>query len=127
LGLSRGCNFFFLLLFLFADLYRIENIGHFSSKKEDRGHLFFSYGFSGRIWKNVMGICGVRVESTHLLSWGYVLYVLNPPTCWDDVVSLGLHEWKGKTIKAYICRLVFDSSIYNIWRIRNALRHSNNP
>jgi hypothetical protein len=60
-------------------------------------------------------------------SWDYMVHVLNPPTCWDDVVSFGLHEWKGKTIKDYICRLVFDSSIYNIWRIRNALRHSNNP
>jgi hypothetical protein len=49
---------------------------------EDRDHLFFSCGFSGKIWKNVMGLCGV----------------LNPPTCWDDVVSLGLHG-RGKLRK----------------------------
>jgi len=78
---------------------------------EDRDHLFFSCGFSSRIWKHVMELCGV----------------LHPPTCWDDVVSLGLKEWRGKTMKAYICRLVFGSSIYNIWRTRNALRHGNNP
>jgi hypothetical protein len=29
-------------------------------------------------------------------------------------------------MKAYIYRLVFGSSIYNIWRTRNALRHGNN-
>jgi hypothetical protein len=53
--------------------------------------------------------------------------MLNPPTCWEDVVFLGLKEWKGKTMKAYLCRLVFASIIYNIWRNRNALRHNNNP
>jgi hypothetical protein len=30
-------------------------------------------------------------------------------------------------MKAYICRLVFGSSIYNIWRTRNTLKHENNP
>jgi hypothetical protein len=34
---------------------------------EDRDHLFFSCGFSGRIWKKVMGLYGACVESTHLL------------------------------------------------------------
>jgi hypothetical protein len=29
-------------------------------------------------------------------------------------------------MKAYLCRLVFASTIYNIWRNRNALRHNNN-
>jgi hypothetical protein len=29
-------------------------------------------------------------------------------------------------MKAYIFRVVFDSSVYNIWRTRNALRHENN-
>jgi hypothetical protein len=53
--------------------------------------------------------------------------VLNPPTCWEYVVSLGLEEWNGKTMKVYLWRLVFASTIYNIWRNRNALRHNNNP
>jgi hypothetical protein len=42
------------------------------------------------------------------------------------VVFLGLEEWKGKTMKAYLCQLVFASTIYNIWRNCNALRHNNN-
>ena len=37
-----------------------------------------------------------------------------------------MEEWKGKTMKTYLCRLVFASTIYNIWRNRNALRHNNN-
>jgi hypothetical protein len=39
------------------------------------------------------------------------------PTYWEDVVSLGLEEWKGKIMKAYLCRLVFVSTIYNIWSV----------
>jgi hypothetical protein len=49
--------------------------------------------------------------------------VLNPPTFWDDVVFMGLQQWGGKTMKAYFCRLVFGSTIYNIWKNKNALRH----
>jgi hypothetical protein len=29
-------------------------------------------------------------------------------------------------MKAYLCQLVFASTIYNIWRNRNALKHNNN-
>jgi hypothetical protein len=35
-------------------------------------------------------------------------------------------EWKGKTMKAYFWRLVFGSTIYNIWKNKNALRQGNN-
>jgi hypothetical protein len=52
--------------------------------------------------------------------------VLNPPTCWEDVVSFGLEEWRWKTLNAYLCRLVFASTIYNTWRNRKALKHNNN-
>jgi hypothetical protein len=43
------------------------------------------------------------------------------------LISLGLKEWRGKTMKTRLCRLVFGSIIYNIWRNRNTLRHGNNP
>jgi hypothetical protein len=39
---------------------------------------------------------------------------------------MGLQQWRGKTMKAYFCRLVFGSTIYNIWKNKNALRHGNN-
>jgi hypothetical protein len=29
-------------------------------------------------------------------------------------------------MKAYFCRLVFGSTIYNIWKNKNGLRHGNN-
>jgi hypothetical protein len=47
---------------------------------EDRDHLFFSCGFSSRIWKHVMELC----------------CVLNSPICWDDVVSLGCRSGGAK-------------------------------
>jgi hypothetical protein len=65
---------------------------------EDRDHLFFTCGYSSRIWQQVMILCSM----------------LNLPTCWKDVVFLGFEEWKGKTMNAYLCRLVFASTIYNI-------------
>lgn len=83
----------------------------FGIEDRDLRSFIFLLWVSGRIWKNVMET--------------YV--VLNPPTCWHDVVSLGLNEWRGKTMKAYIGSLVLGSSIYNIWRTGNALRHGNNP
>lgn len=78
---------------------------------KDRDHLFFSCGFSFQIWKHVIELC----------------CVLNPPISWNDVVSLGFQKWRSKTTKAYLCRLVFGSTIYNIWRNRNTLKHENNP
>jgi hypothetical protein len=102
------------------------------------GRKLLGWGFQGDVKCFFFADLGLKIEIIYSslvglvaefgkMSWGYMVHVLNPPTSWDDVVSLGLHEWKGKTIKAYICRLVFDSSIYNIWRTRNALRHGNNP
>jgi hypothetical protein len=41
----------------------------------------------------------------------------NPPGKWANTKSQKLRD---KTIKAYLCRLVFTSTIYNIWRNRNA-------
>jgi hypothetical protein len=66
---------------------------------EDKYHLFFACGYSSRIWQQVMILCSM----------------FNSPTCWEDVVSLGLEEWKGKTMKVYLCQLVFTSTIYIIF------------
>lgn len=53
--------------------------------------------------------------------------ILNPPTSWEDVVALKLQCWKEKTMKAYLCCLVLDSVVYNIWRNRNAFQNDNHP
>jgi hypothetical protein len=34
--------------------------------------------------------------------------MVDPPTEWDDVISLGLQQWRKKTLQANnLCRLVF--------------------
>lgn len=57
---------------------------------EDRDHFFFLCGFISSVWRHVMDLCKV----------------LNPPTNWDDVFYMGLQLWRGKTMKAYLCRMV---------------------
>jgi hypothetical protein len=52
---------------------------------------------------------------------------MNPPTCWIDIVSVGLQLWKGKTLRSHLCRLVLASEIYNLWKNRNALSHEDLP
>jgi len=36
-------------------------------------------------------------------------------------------EWKNKSLKANICRLVLSATVYNIWRNRNELKYGNHP
>jgi hypothetical protein len=78
---------------------------------EDRNHIFFQCGFSKRVWTASLSKCN---------------YV-NPPVLWDDVLSLGLQQWKKKTLLATLCRLTFGASIYHIWRTRNDIRHGGSP
>jgi len=35
----------------------------------------------------------------------------------------GCSSWKKKSMLGILCRLVFSSSVYNIWYARNAIRH----
>jgi tryptophan synthase beta subunit len=49
--------------------------------------------------------------------------VADPPVFWDDVIAIGLQNWRKKTLLAYVCRLAFGATIYHIWRNRNEIRH----
>ena len=50
------------------------------------------------------------------------------PTEWNDVISLGLQQWWKKTLHANnLCRLVFGSTVLNLWRNRNELQHGDHP
>jgi hypothetical protein len=66
---------------------------------------------------------------TKLLYWGFkgnvecVFLSIWEIIYFSHVVLVA--EWRGKTMKAYYCRLVFGSTIYNIWKNKNALRHGN--
>lgn len=51
----------------------------------------------------------------------------NPPLDWDDIASQGIQKWKGKSLRADICKLVFNALIYNIWRNRNETRYGSHP
>lgn len=54
-----------------------------------RDHMFFQCGFSKRIWREVLGKCLVK----------------DPYTDWEEIMSWGLKELKGRNMKATLCRL----------------------
>jgi hypothetical protein len=78
---------------------------------ESRGHLFFECGFSSRIWQAAMARC----------------FVEKPPLLWEDVLQLGCRNWKKKTLRDTLCRLALSSTVYNLWRARNEIKHSGQP
>lgn len=61
-----------------------------------REHLFFECSFTGRNWKEVMCWCMIP----------------NPKCCWDEVVSWGLHNLKGASVRAIICKLSWNAIMY---------------
>lgn len=65
------------------------------------------------------------------MSWGYVMCWIHPNALagmmWFLWVCMSGRGKPWKPIYIYICILEFGSSIYNIWRTRNALNHGNNP
>lgn len=78
---------------------------------ERRNHLLFSCGFSSRIWKSCMQMCNI----------------LNSPTSWDDMVSVGSTDWQEKTLLGTIYRLILSSTVYGIWRERNEIKFGGQP
>lgn len=78
---------------------------------EDRNHIFFQCSFSKRLWRNSMESCNV----------------VGPPLFWDDVITMGLHNWRKKTLLAYVCRLVFGATIYHLWKTRNEIQYGGLP
>jgi hypothetical protein len=52
---------------------------------------------------------------------------ITPPTAWEVVVQLGVDTWKGKPLMTSLCRLGLGSSVYHIWRNRNAVKHGSYP
>jgi hypothetical protein len=36
----------------------------------------------------------------------------NPKCCWDEVVSWGLHNLKGASVRAIICKLSWNAIMY---------------
>lgn len=76
-----------------------------------RNHLFFECSLSSRLWKAGMARCNL----------------VDPPSFREDVLRLGCSNWKKKALLDTLCRLVLSSSIYNLWRARNEIKHSDHP
>lgn len=43
------------------------------------------------------------------------------------VLRRGLQDWRKKSLTANVCRLVYSSAMYNIWRNRNEIEHGSRP
>jgi hypothetical protein len=81
------------------------------NQTESRDHLFFECSFSYRIWKFFMHRCGME----------------DPSLIWKEVLQLGIKNWGNKALKGLLCRLVFGSVVYNLWRTRNEVKHYGSP
>jgi hypothetical protein len=53
--------------------------------------------------------------------------ILNSPTSWDDMISVGCSDWKEKTCLGTICRLILSSTVYSIGRERNEIKFGDQP
>ncbi|GLT72246.1 hypothetical protein SLA2020_441990 [Shorea laevis] len=51
----------------------------------------------------------------------------DPPTVWAEVLRIGCNSWKKKTLPDILCRLVLSSTVYNVWRTRNEIKHEGHP
>jgi hypothetical protein len=71
---------------------------------ESLEHLFFECSFGHCILKARMHYCAVD----------------NPPSCWEEVMSLDSRNWKGNS-------QVLSSLVYNLWNSRNEIKHSGHP
>ncbi|XP_062145452.1 uncharacterized protein LOC133852713 [Alnus glutinosa] len=78
---------------------------------ESRDHLFFNCSFSSQIWE----ICMKRRNFS------------NPLLDWQNVVEECSRKCISKKLKSVLCRLVLSSSVYNIWRARNEIKHNGRP
>jgi hypothetical protein len=79
--------------------------------QENREHLFFRFSFSSRIWLYIMAECSIS----------------NAPLGWEAIEAWGLKDLKGRGIRANLGRLCLGSTVYNLWKQRNALLHNSSP
>jgi hypothetical protein len=78
---------------------------------ECRDHIFFSCGFSSRIWKACFQRCDILIL----------------PNSWEDLIADGSKKWKTKTLLGAICRLILSSVVYSLWMARNEIKFGSHP
>ena len=71
---------------------------------EDLNHLFFTCPFSERIWR-------ILCDKSNL-PWVH--------RSWGETVHWMTQNFKGKSLRSVICRLMFAAAVYAIWRERNS-------
>jgi hypothetical protein len=81
-------------------------------------------------FRDLLATRDVLSTRTKLLYWGFkgnvkMCFFVNMGNYLFFSCGFSRAEWRGKTMKDYFCRLVFGSTIYNIWKNKNALRHGN--
>jgi hypothetical protein len=64
---------------------------------ESRDHLFFSCGFSRRIWYTIMRDCSIPC----------------PPVEWDDIADWCGSAMKGNSFYASLRKLYFGAAVYS--------------
>lgn len=79
-------------------------------RDETRNHLFFACPYTYTVWLDLAG---------HLLG-----AAANP--AWEETLSY-LISSTAHTMESVLLRLLFQVSIYHIWRERNARRHGSSP
>jgi hypothetical protein len=79
--------------------------------QENREHLFFRCSFSSRIWTNIMSECSIP----------------NAPLDWDAIEAWGVKVLRGRGVRANLGRLCLGSTVYNIWKQKNAILHNSSP
>jgi hypothetical protein len=52
---------------------------------------------------------------------------LSLPLSWQDLIGMGCRSWKWKTMVAVMSRLVFSSIVYDLWGIKDELKHKVQP
>ncbi|KAL4383638.1 hypothetical protein GQ457_15G019640 [Hibiscus cannabinus] len=78
---------------------------------ESRDHLFWACSYSRRVWGMVVQACGVQLLHNS----------------WDDLLGWIQRAGKGKTLKATIVRLAWNSFNYYVWMERNGRLHQKEP
>lgn len=79
-------------------------------KDETRDHLFFTSPYSYTVWDRL---------ASRLIGSG-----INPD--WHDTLSM-LQGGMRNQVDRILLRLFFQTSVYHIWRERNARRHQKGP
>jgi len=56
--------------------------------------------------------------------WNAAAWTHFPIFHWSDLICEGCKNWKSKSMSDVLFRLVLSSTVYNLWRLRNDIKHN---